>query len=308
MPLLSRLLKETDRFERIWGAVRRAAGAAAAFWGMPQLPCDGDSGRSACSSPCWASDRPANALIFVFSESVLGLPRMAPPGWWWAPASSVSAGWSPAVGSRPSGPAGDRWANPGRDRPRRHGYLQWLTRGRDRRSTSSPSSRRRCTARRSVRLALALFPTGIRAIVAGWMSVAARSRGGQRPGLFGILVTVLESFWSRRPWSRCRCLRSARCTPASRDHGDGARGLPRTERPAVEQQGGAQGHRHLRRHSADDVGQQVRRLDQARPGPSAARGAPPTARRSYLGRSSPGRRISTRLRTTAVGTATWPDG
>jgi hypothetical protein len=45
LPLLSRLLEEPDRFERIWGGpVARRRAAAAASWAVPQPPCDGGSG------------------------------------------------------------------------------------------------------------------------------------------------------------------------------------------------------------------------------------------------------------------------
>jgi MFS family permease len=56
MPLLSRRLKEPDRFERIRGA---ASGALCRLLGRAQPPCDGGSGWSACSSPnARPGDRP----------------------------------------------------------------------------------------------------------------------------------------------------------------------------------------------------------------------------------------------------------
>ena len=44
-------------------------------------------------------------------------------------------------------------------------------------------------------LAAELFPTGIRAMVAGWMTVAAIAGAVSGLVLFGVLVSVLDSFW-----------------------------------------------------------------------------------------------------------------
>lgn len=54
MPLLSRL-EESDRFERTRGRPAARWRRQAASWAEPEPPCNGDSGWSACSSPCSAS-------------------------------------------------------------------------------------------------------------------------------------------------------------------------------------------------------------------------------------------------------------
>jgi predicted MFS family arabinose efflux permease len=74
LPLLSRRLEESDRFERIRGAAARGRSsrgrAPAALRRRLWLIC-------LLIPMLGLVTGPANALLFVYSESVLGLPRMA---------------------------------------------------------------------------------------------------------------------------------------------------------------------------------------------------------------------------------------
>ena len=105
LPLLGRRLEEPDRLERIRGATARAAARGRILGRAP----------AALRRRLWLIcllitmlgfvTGPANALLFVYSESVLGSRGWPPPRWWWPPASSGSAGWSPD-GGRPTAWAG----------------------------------------------------------------------------------------------------------------------------------------------------------------------------------------------------------
>jgi hypothetical protein len=84
MPLLSRRLKEPDPVRADLGSDQWPSGAA----GPPpepvhQPPCDGDSGWSACPiAMLGLVTGPANALLFVYTESVLGPRGWRPPRCW----------------------------------------------------------------------------------------------------------------------------------------------------------------------------------------------------------------------------------
>jgi MFS family permease len=137
---------------------------------------------------------PANALLFVYSESVLGLPRLETAGMvvaagilglgglvagrWAADrlGRRVTAGMSQAVIALAamltySGSAAAAIA----------GYLLAVVAA----SVFAPAIGA---------LAAELFPTGIRATVAGWMSVAGVLGAVGGLVLFGVLVTALDDF------------------------------------------------------------------------------------------------------------------
>jgi MFS family permease len=196
MPLLSRRLEESDRFERIRGA---AGGAL--------LP----PGRLLGRAPAALRRRlwlvclliamlgfvtgPANALLFVYSESVLGLPRLAT-------AAMVVAAGILGLGGLVAG----RWAADHLGRRVTAGTTQavialaaMLT------YSGSPAAAiagyllailaASVFAPAIGALAAEPFPTRIRATVAGWMTVAGILGAVSGLVLFGVLVTALNSFW-----------------------------------------------------------------------------------------------------------------
>jgi MFS family permease len=196
MPLLSRRLEESDRFERIRGA---ASGALA------------PPGRLLGRAPAALRRRlwlvclliamlglvtgPANALLFVYSESVLGLPRLATAamvvaagilglgglvvGRWAADhlGRRVTAGTSQAVIALAA-----MLTYSGSPVAAIAGYLLAILAA----SVFAPAMGA---------IAAELFPTSIRATVAGWMSVAGILGAVSGLILFGVLVTALNSFW-----------------------------------------------------------------------------------------------------------------
>jgi predicted MFS family arabinose efflux permease len=138
---------------------------------------------------------PANALIFVYCESVLGLPRLA------TAAMVVAAGLLGLCGL-----VAGRWAADHLGRRVTAGTTQavialaaMLT------YSGSPAAAIAgyllAVVAASVfgppigALAAELFPTGIRATVAGWMTVAAIVGAVSGLVLFGVLVSILDSFW-----------------------------------------------------------------------------------------------------------------
>jgi len=195
LPLLGRRLEEPDRFERIRGAAGVAVAHSRHLLGRAP---------AALRRRLWLIcllitmlglvTGPANALLFVYSESVLGLPRLATAamvvgagilglgglvaGRWAADrlGRRVTAGTSQAVIALAamltySGSAAAAIA----------GYLLAVVAA----SVFAPAIGA---------LAAELFPTGIRATVAGWMSVAGVLGAVGGLVLFGVLVTALDDF------------------------------------------------------------------------------------------------------------------
>ena len=195
MPLLGRRLREPDRFERL----RRARG------GTPGTP-----GRILGRPPAALRPRlwlvttliallglvtgPANALVFVYSESVLGLPRLA------TAAMVAAAGILGLVGLLVGRWAADRLGRrvtagvtqatiavaamvtySGSPVAAISGYLLAIFAT----SVFAPATGA---------IAAELFPTSIRATVAGWMGVAGVLGAVVGLVLFGMLVTVWNSF------------------------------------------------------------------------------------------------------------------
>jgi MFS family permease len=194
LPLLSRRLEEPDRFERIRGA---ADGAPAPSRLLGHVP-------AALQRRLWLIcllitmlgfvTGPANALLFVYSESVLGLPRLAT-------AAMVVAAGILGLGGLVAG----RWAADHLGRRVTAGTTQavialaaMLT------YEGSPAGAIAgyllAVVAASVfapaigALAAELFPTAIRATVAGWMSVAGVLGAVGGLVLFGVLVTTLDNF------------------------------------------------------------------------------------------------------------------
>ena len=194
LPLLSRRLEEPDRFERIRGAV---GGAPAPSRLLGHVP-------AALQRRLWLIcllitmlgfvTGPANALLFVYSESVLGFPRLAT-------AAMVVAAGILGLGGLVAG----RWAADHLGRRVTAGTTQavialaaMLT------YEGSPAAAIAgyllAVVAASVfapaigALAAELFPTGIRATVAGWMSVAGVLGAVGGLVLFGVLVTTLDNF------------------------------------------------------------------------------------------------------------------
>ncbi len=195
MPLLGRRLEEPDRFERTRRATRGAPAGRGFLLGRPP---------AAVRPRLWLLTAliamlslvagPANALLFVYSESILGLPKLATAamvagagllglaglvvGRWTADrlGRRVTAGTAQAViaaaamvtysGSAPAAIAG---------------YLLAVLAA----SVFAPAIGA---------LAAELFPTSVRATVAGWMSVAGILGAVGGLVLFGALVTALDNF------------------------------------------------------------------------------------------------------------------
>jgi MFS family permease len=195
MPLLGRRLEEPDRFQRL----RRDAG------GTPRW-----RGRILGRTPVALRPRlrlvtvlmamlglvtgPANALVFVYSESVLGLPRLATAG-------MVAAAGILGLGGLVVG----RWAADHLGRRVTAGTAQAVIAAATMLTYSgSPaaaiSGYLLAVLASSVfgpavgALAAELFPTSVRATVAGWMSVAGILGAVGGLVLFGVLVTALNSF------------------------------------------------------------------------------------------------------------------
>ena len=195
MPLLSRRLEESDRFERIRGVAGGALSPPGRLLGRAPV---------ALRRRLWLVcllitmlgfvTGPANALMFVYSESVLGLPRLAT-------AAMVVAAGMLGLGGLVAG----RWTADHLGRRVTAGTAQavialaaMLT------YSGSPMAAvagyllailaASVFAPAIGALAAELFPTRIRATVAGWMSVAGILGAVSGLVLFGVLVTALNSF------------------------------------------------------------------------------------------------------------------
>jgi MFS family permease len=311
MPLLSRL-EESDRFERTRGATDGALATPGRLLGRA---------RAALQRRLWLVcllitmlgfvTGPANALLFVYSESVLGLPRLA------AAAMVVAAG---ILGL--GGLLAGRWAADHLGRRVTAGTTQavialaaMLT------YSGSPAAAiagyllailaASVFAPAIGALAAELFPTSIRATVAGCMSVAGILGAVSGLVLFGVLVTALNSFliaaavvalpvlavcslYTRLPETVAWSSRSPRRTePLLRSR---RRATPRvTATPST--------LRWRRRSTRCAV---LTRRPKAISGTRSATDSPASS--LTRGRTMVRSRISTRLRASAVATATWPDG
>jgi MFS family permease len=196
MPLLSRRLKEPARFERIRGAASGALAPPGRLLG--RIP-------AALRRRLWLVcllivmlgfvTGPANALIFVYSESVLGLPRLATAG-------MVVAAGILGLGGLVAG----RWAADHLGRRVTAGTTQAVI-ALAAMVTYSGSPVAAIAGYLLAVLAASvygpamgaigaeLFPTSIRATTSGWMSVAGILGAVSGLVLFGVLVSALDNFW-----------------------------------------------------------------------------------------------------------------
>jgi MFS family permease len=195
LPLLSRRLEEPDRFERIRGAAGVAVAHSRHLLGRAP---------AALRRRLWLIcllitmlglvTGPANALLFVYSESVLGLPRLAT-------AAMVVAAGILGLGGLVAG----RWAADHLGRRVTAGTAQAVIAlaamiTYDGSAAAAIAGYLLAVVAASVfapaigALAAELFPTGIRATVAGWMSVAGVLGAVGGLLLFGVLVTALDNF------------------------------------------------------------------------------------------------------------------
>jgi MFS family permease len=195
MPLLSRRLEEPDRFERIRRTASSAPAPPGRFLGRPPV---------AVRQRLWLVTvliamlgfvtGPANALLFVYSESVLGLPRLAT-------AAMVAAAGILGLGGLVAG----RWAADRLGRRVTAGTTQALIAAAAMVTYSGSPAAAIAGYLLAIfaasvfgpaigALAAELFPTSVRATVAGWMSVAGVLGAVTGLVLFGVLVTALNSF------------------------------------------------------------------------------------------------------------------
>ena len=196
MPLLSRWLVESDRFQR---AQRSASGAAAPPGRFLRRPAAALRPRlwllTVLTAMLGFVTGPANALLFVYSESVLGLPRSAT-------AAMVAAAGILGL----CGLLAGRWAADRLGRRYTAGTTQAVI-ALAAILTYSGSAAAAITgyllaifaasmfAPAAGALAAELFPTSVRATVAGWMSVGGVLGAVSGLVAFGLLVTALNRFW-----------------------------------------------------------------------------------------------------------------
>jgi len=206
MPLLGRRLREPDRFERL----RRGLGTAGTAGTARTAGSRGTPGRILGRSPAHLRPRlrritaliallglvtgPANALVFLYSESVLGLPRLVTAG------MVAAAGLLGLVGL-----VVGRWAADRLGRRMTAGITQAAiaaaavitysgSRAADIAGYLLAIFASSVFAPAAGAMAAELFPTNVRATVAGWMGVAGILGAVVGLVLFGILVTEWNSF------------------------------------------------------------------------------------------------------------------
>jgi MFS family permease len=194
MPLLSRRLREPERFER---SRRAHAGGPAAGRVLGRPP-------AALRSRLWMITAliamlgfvtgPANALLFVYSESVLHLSKLV------TAAMVAGAGVLGLLGL-----VAGRWTSDHLGRRVTAGVAQATIAAAAILTYSGTASAEITGYLLAIfaasmfapaigALAAELFPTSVRATVAGWMSVAGVVGAVSGLVLFGVLVTALESF------------------------------------------------------------------------------------------------------------------
>jgi MFS family permease len=193
MPLLSRWLKEPERFERA-----RRARQAAPSWRILARPAPRLRPRLWLVTVLIAMlgfvTGPANALMFVYSESVLGLPRSAT-------AAMVAAAGVLGLGGLVAG----RWAADRLGRRGTAGATQALIALAAMLTYSGTAAAAvagylvaifasSVFAPAMGALSTELFPTSIRATVAGWLSVGGVIGAVCGLVVFGLLVTATNSF------------------------------------------------------------------------------------------------------------------
>ena len=195
MPLLGRRLREPDRFRRLRDSAGAASGTHERILARPPAE---------LRSRLWLMTvligllglvtGPANAMVFVYAESVLGLPRLATAG------MVAAAGLLGLVGL-----LAGRWAADRVGRRMTAGVTQAaiavaaiVT------YSGSPAAvvggylvailATSVFAPATGAMAAELFPTSVRATVAGWMGVAGIIGAVAGLVLFGVLVTDWNSF------------------------------------------------------------------------------------------------------------------
>ena len=195
MPLLARRLREPDRFRRLRDSAGTVAGTHERILARPPAE---------LRSRLWLMTvligllglvtGPANAMVFVYAESVLGLPRLATAG------MVAAAGLLGLVGL-----LAGRWAADRLGRRMTAGVTQAaiavaaiVT------YSGSPAAvvggylvailATSVFAPATGAMAAELFPTSVRATVAGWMGVAGIIGAVAGLVLFGMLVTDWNSF------------------------------------------------------------------------------------------------------------------
>jgi MFS family permease len=196
MPLLSRWLEEPARFERARSATSGAAVRSGGILGRPPTALRPHLWLvSLLTAMLGLVTGPANALMFVYSESVLGLPRLAT-------AAMVAVAGVLGLGGLLVG----RWAADRVGRRRTAGTTEAMI-ALAAILTYSGSAQAAVAgylvaifaasvfAPAMGALAAELFPTGLRATVAGWMGVAGVLGAVSGLILFGLLVTILNNFW-----------------------------------------------------------------------------------------------------------------